>query len=102
MHTPTRQDYMQARCTFAEYYSAVAKTAGVRFSAKDRIVQDAARSSDPHYNDIPLRRWDAIAASIPALGAAFQSHGDFYSLAGAVCVAKQAVRNAVEALRVTQ
>ena len=95
----TRADYMAypPRATFEQYYRAVAKTAGVRFDSMDPFVDRVRKSTDPHLNDIPLHVWDAKAAN-PTLRAnlsrALKAHGDCLSAAGAVCVLKQAARDA--------
>jgi hypothetical protein len=65
-------------------------------------------SRDTHLNDIPLRRWDLLAGAIargsriewiprhwqPAI--AFKDVGDYPTLAGLVCVLKEAARQWLE------
>ena len=58
---------------------------------RDRILA----STDPHLNDIPLKEWDRIIKSFP-LAARFDTLGDYPTLAGLVCVAKEAARQLQE------
>lgn len=53
-------------------------------------------STCPHFNDIPLSRWDAIARNLGPLPVSFATLGDFATLGGLVCVAKEAARQYVE------
>lgn len=95
----TRQDYMNDRVTFTEYYRSVAQTAGIRINDPNLIarVQRALAKGDEHLNTIPLQDWDIMAQSAYwSLSAAFQKHADFYSLADGVCVMKQAARDAAQ------
>lgn len=97
-----RSDYMAGRVTFEDYYSSVAKAAHISYANADPAflasVRQAIADGDEHLNRISLPIWDGRAiASKGALARAFALHGDFYSLAGGVCVHKQAAKNAVEA-----
>jgi hypothetical protein len=57
--------------------------------------EELARSTDPHFNDIPLARWDDLARSSHP----FMPHerlvaaGDFYSLSCGVCLLKAIARD---------
>ncbi len=96
MHT--RSDYMAGQCSHAEFYRAVNKTAGFIITDPRLLdrVRKALASGDEHLNTIPLRIWDGVAVNAQAaLSRAFKAHGDFYSLAGGVCCAKQAARDAL-------
>lgn len=54
-------------------------------------------STDAHFNDIPLQRWDAMVRMLPpSVPAALKSCGDWLSLGGGVCVLKEAARQIVE------
>jgi len=91
-----RQDYLNGKISHEDYYSEIAKRAGVAFTKDDSIVKEAMKSTDEHLNDIELYRWDAIAhGSQNAIDKAMRELGDFWSLSGGVCVVKQAVRNAI-------
>ena len=96
----TRKDYMDGRVTHAEYYTSVAKAAGVSFADSQMLpkVRDALEKGDEHLNTISLTTWDAMAL-FPTCRAnisrALKAHEDFWSLAGGVCTLKQAAKNAV-------
>lgn len=53
-------------------------------------------STNEHYNDIPLKNWDALVGMLP-FAIRFDSVGDYTTLAGTVCVAKEAARQWLEA-----
>ena len=54
-------------------------------------------SKDPYLNDIPLHRWDSLAVPVPATVAAMMREaGDYPTLGGAVCCAKEAARQLIE------
>jgi hypothetical protein len=58
-------------------------------------------STDRHLNDIPLAWWDQIAQATP-LAIRFEDVGDFCTLSGLVCVAKEAARQYIERARMEQ
>lgn len=98
MKSPTRQDYMTGKVTFAEFYRAVNATAGLKITDADLLqrVRAALAAGDEHLNTIPLPVWDGRAMFARcALSRALREHGDFYSMAGGVCCLKQAARDAV-------
>ena len=88
----TRADYLADKCTHQQYYaqfvSEVAKNLVARHIGLDRIKA----SKDPHFNDIPLARWDQIAHGGIPRAIAFKDVGDTSTLAGNVCIAKEAAR----------
>lgn len=60
-------------------------------------VHELLSSTDPHFNDLPLRRWDAAVCWLPkAVGDSMRAQGDYLTLGGGVCVLKEAARQAVE------
>ena len=90
----TRSEYMAGDCSHDTYYAQfgehltdlVAQTIGV-----DRIL----KSTDPHLNDIPLKRWDSLAPAVRwrvgrLIGEANETGG--VSLSDCVCAAKSAAR----------
>ena len=100
--TPTRADYMAKRVSFADYYRAVARTGGFAFRGSTGITLNEVRAvlarGDEHLNTIKLQRWDAVAAAAaPSLNSALRAHGDVPSLAGLVCIVKQAAIDAANA-----
>lgn len=57
-------------------------------------------SRDPNLNDIPVARWDGIAAPLQSQHRArLKALGDFYSMAGGLCILKEAARQLIEAER---
>ena len=90
----TRKYYLDGNCTHAEYYNQVIKIAGIKLDVNHRLVQRCKNSTDEHYNDTGLKIWDDHAPVYQlALSKAFNELGDSWSMAGNVCVLKQAVRN---------
>ena len=55
-------------------------------------------STNPHFNDIPLARWDRLVPMLPG-SAGFAKAGDYYTLANGVCLAKEAARQYVESVK---
>ena len=98
---PQRSDYMAGRVSFEEFYRSVAKAAGISYSNADSAflarVRQALTDGDEHLNSIPLHIWDGRAVMTAAnVSRALKLHGDFYSLAGGVCVHKQAAKDAAQ------
>ena len=88
--TFTRKDYMSNKCTHEEYYGQLV-TQSIKDHVARAIPQGLAKSTDPHFNDIPLATWDRIGAySVPS--GEFKKLGDFRTAAGVVCVLKEAAR----------
>lgn len=97
MEKPTRIDYLEGRCSHREFYDAVLRTAGVVAPHGDaelkKRVRDALAAGDEHLNSIPPPTWDAHAAPhVARFSAALRAHGDFWSLAGGVCLMKEWLR----------
>jgi len=92
-----RKEYLGGKISHRDYYGSIVNECGISFSKDDGIVLLAKKSNDKHYNNIPLGIWDAMAINNrEMLSVAFRKHGDSYSLAGGVCVYKEAVRQATE------
>lgn len=95
----TRKDYMEGRVTHEQFYSSVARAAGISFAQSDLLprVRTALEAGDEHLNSIPLALWDRRAENPVTranISRALKEHGDFFSLAGGVCTLKQAAKNA--------
>ena len=86
----TRADYLADKCTHQQYYaqfvSDVTKDLVARHIGLDKIKA----STKPYFNDIPLILWDQIAHGGIPRAIAFRDVGDISSLAGNVCIAKEA------------
>ena len=97
---PTRADYMSGKVSFADFYRAVANTAGISYRNADPAflarVKAALASGDEHLNTIPLVEWDHRGCGLLAAARAFKAHGDFDSMAGRVCLLKQVAKDAVQ------
>ena len=92
-----RQKYLSHEITHEEYYSSVVKMADISYTKDSHLVERAKQSTDKNLNDIPLYVWDSEAhGAKQAIKKALESHGDQYSLAGGVCVIKEAVREALK------
>lgn len=100
MEKITRENYINGKINHREYYGGILRLADFEMSPGHELVQKALKSQDPHYNDIPLILWDNIAMSGQAwTNTALKKVGDFWSLAGGVCLYKEAVRQAVEKIK---
>ncbi len=100
----TRQDYLEGRCEHSEYYGEIAKVCGVAFTDSADIARfKRALATDSNLNSIPLAWWDGRAAALmtyngAAVRRALKERGDFYSMAGGVCILKEAARKAAGGL----
>jgi hypothetical protein len=87
----TRKQYMTKECTHREYHGQFVtpriKSYVLRKFGIDRLTQ----STDPHLNDIPLREWEMLD-----FRADFKAAGDYHTIAGEVCVLKEAARQLIE------
>lgn len=60
----------------------------IRFG-KERIL----RSTDKHFNDIPLYLWDYLSSPCPfEVGQLLKEAGDYPTLSGMVCILKEAAQ----------
>ena len=96
MHLTRIADYVLGRCSHREYYAQFVnesvKNAVLRFIGKELIMN----SKDEHFNDIPLKKWDDISTQDFDLAITFTKVGDGFSLAGKVCVLKEAAKQIKE------
>lgn len=85
----TRKDYIEGRATYDEYYSQFI-TEQVKRAVDWRIgIDTIKRSTDPHFNDIPLVKWDYLGfQSWPEQIALLKRVGDCPSLSHNACVGK--------------
>lgn len=87
----TRQDYINKKCTYEEYYAQFVND-NVKLMVKDHIgINVILNSKDEHFNDIPLKKWDLIGLPY-GIRDLLKEAGDFYTLAGQVCILKAAAR----------
>lgn len=91
----TRKDYMEGRATYEAYYSEIVKECGVRVG--EHLMVQVRKSTDPHLNDVPLMQWGSLHGYSARVNLAMAARGDYLTLAGAVCVEKQAAKMQLEA-----
>ena len=86
-----RKDYISGKVSHREWYAQFVtnetKDRISRIIGKDRIKA----STDPHFNDIPLREWDAIVHTY-GVTKRIREAGDYPTLSNGVCILKEAAR----------
>jgi len=91
----TRRDYMDGKATFSEYYAQFI-TPSLIEAVKGEIGIDKVKASkDPHLNDIALSKWDNLFQDYnikKEIALKMKEAGDYLSMAGAVCTAKECAR----------
>jgi len=98
----TRQDYLDvssADDTAHRRYNAQFVSVGMVNAIESRIgLSRLLASTDEHLNDIPLNEWDRLDSLLISYGTnhRLKQHGDFITMAGIVCIAKEAARQAIE------
>jgi hypothetical protein len=98
----TRADYMaNSKTLYRPYYLELATAAGIDLSADLPLInrcRDALKAGDVHLYAVPLGSWDARALALQGpISRAMKERGDTWSIAGGVCVLKEAARAAAEA-----
>lgn len=91
----SRKDYLGNKCSHREYYGQfVDEFTKVR--VLNHINLERLKSSeDEHLNDIPLQTWDDIGINLTRVDC-LREAGDSHSLAGAICINKEATRQILE------
>ncbi len=97
----TRKDYMADSANLHDaYYLEIANACGVKFTDPATIERfRKALLDDEHMNNIPLGWWDNRVISLKRslnVRQVLKDRGDFYSMAGGVCILKAAARAAVK------
>lgn len=89
----TRHQYMTKECTHREYYAQYVSPGVLRAVSQFIGVDRINASSDPYFNDIPLKDWD-ICLPRGLVSRARKELGDTpgESLSDLVCTAKEAAR----------
>jgi hypothetical protein len=95
----TRQEYLEQKCSHRQYYGQFV-TQQVLSTVMARIGSSViVKSKDPHFNNIPLSRWDAIFPLCPSdISKAMRACGDYPTQAGLVCIAKEAAKQIQETM----
>jgi len=89
-------DYSRSDNAAHRRYYGQFVTTGTISRVVNTIGADVLRASkDPHFNDIPLALWDRLIPGLPGSGG-FSKAGDYYTVSGGVCLAKEAARQWLE------
>lgn len=92
----TRDDYLSNRCSHAEYYGQFDSPDVRRAILRVFPMSYLMSSTDPHFNDIRLSRWDTIRLPKETLCKLSVANGHetsiVYSLSDVVCLAKTVAR----------
>lgn len=102
----TRKEYMdtprtseeQAAVAHRAYWSQFVDGRTVSYVVRTIGALTLLRATDPHLNDIPLRRWDAMVHTLP-VARSMKEAGDYYTLGACVCIAKEAARQYIESVQ---
>lgn len=93
----TRADYLapgqvDRKAAHRAYYAQFVTPAHFgRLKNRLGLIDRVKSSNDPHFNNIPLSIWDIMALPVPAESARILKEcGDYPTLAGAVCILKEA------------
>ena len=90
----TRKEYINGKCTHSQYYSQFVND-NVKLMVKDRVgIKRLKHSKDENFNDIPLKIWDSVGLPC-GIGDLLKQAGDYYTLAGQVCILKEAARHMI-------
>lgn len=88
----TRKQYMNKECTHDEYYGQFAPLI-IPVVVNWVGAKAVRRSTDPHFNDIPLLHWDVLHGIVAnRVGLLLRESGGVNSQAETVCVAKAAAK----------
>ncbi len=91
----TRKQYLAGECTHRQY-NAQFVTEGYKGQIKRHIGLDRIlNSTDEHLNDIPLIEWDNAPLTL-GVDQKMKNLGDYLTLAGKVCIAKEAAKQIKE------
>ena len=93
----TRKQRLDNECTHREYFAQFTPKGWPSHVASIIGSERILKSKDPHFNDIPLKLWDAIP-NPRGSGEAMRALDDYPTLASAVCISKEAARQYVESI----
>ena len=91
----TRKQYLNKECTHRQYYGQFVTPATKAHVLRGIGLAALKKSTDPHFNDISLANWDNLVPHCPG-SADFSNAGDYYTLAGGVCLLKEAARQILD------
>jgi len=91
----TRSQYLNNQCSHREYYGQFV-TESYKSQIKSYIgLKKLLASEDKNLNDIPLMYWDN-APLTTGVNQKMKDLGDYLTLAGKVCIAKEAAKQIIE------
>lgn len=97
----TRKDCLNGKCTHHEYYSQFVNDAVINMVKLHIGVDKIKKSTDKHFNDIPLGNWDMVRVDnvmdlekwrTLACPNYLGSNNYYYTKSDNVCIAKAAAR----------
>ena len=91
----THRDYVNGKWSHREYYGQFVTNGTKRLVINGIGIEAIQASTDPYFNDIPLDLWDRLVPGCPG-SSKFKGAGDYYTLAGGVCLLKEAARQIKE------
>lgn len=94
----TRQDYVNQKATHREYYGQFVCDRVKSWVLQTFTKQELMQSTDPNLNDLPTEKWDRVIPSpVPfTLVSRMTMVGDYVTLGGLVCIAKEAAQQIIE------
>jgi len=93
--TFTRKQRLADECTHREYYAQFIDK-GMKELVVRTFGDKLQNSQDEHFNDINLDSWDALLPFTTRKARAMKDAGDWLTMAGSVCMLKEAARQVVE------
>jgi len=91
----SRADYLSGKCTHRQYYAQFVTTDYVKTIVKYIGSAKLLSSTDESLNDISLHIWDMAPTSHGTSGK-MKELGDVLTLAGSVCIAKEAAKQYID------
>ena len=91
----TRKQYINKECTNEQYYGQFVMPATRAHVLRGIGLAELKKSTDPHFNDIPLNKWDNLVPHCPG-SSGFAKAGDYYTVAGGVGLLKEAARQILD------
>ena len=90
----TREQYMDGQIDHDTYYSQFVTYGVLQLVRSGSIKRVILSSKDPHFNDIPLNRWDLMAGALPSDAILLHKLADRggISRANRVCILKAAAK----------
>lgn len=96
----SRADYLAGKVSHREYYGQFVTEATIRAVVQRFGEERLLSCTNEHLNDIPLHLWDRACmvnstVILPFLNR-FRDAGDYCTLSGMVCIAKEAAKQWIE------